>query len=297
MAEPVVRKFVPVGKGAELEVFIHGKGEPWICCTHAYGTFTKSGGWFVDSLASEGTIILVNPRSSGNSTVGQSRAELTMRQLVDDIEVVRKHFRGDLPWVFAGTSTGGMIGLLYVLTYGNASGLVINGSAPSWRFIEDASCVYNPAHPDYERIEMARQRMLSRDATEDAEREWGEVVLGSSLYRSDLVDEFCANASGGISPTRLKAIREELRPPHAFDVSERLGTIAVPTLITCGRHDNQCPVSQSQLMHSSIPRSDLAIFEESGHFPFFEEADAYSRVLHAFLSKLAPGLRSGDRNS
>jgi len=62
---------------------------------------------------------------------------------------------------------------------------------------------------------------------------------------------------------------------RAFNVISRLGEIGAPTLVLCGRYDFICPPSKSEIMHGGLPNSELVIFEESGHFPFVEEAELF----------------------
>ena len=73
-----------------------------------------------------------------------------------------------------------------------------------------------------------------------------------------------------------------------FDRTGRLGEIAVPTLIVCGRHDEVVPAC-SETMHRGIPGSELVIFENSSHSAHFEEPDAFFRVLRAFLRRVDHG--------
>jgi len=77
-------------------------------------------------------------------------------------------------------------------------------------------------------------------------------------------------------------------PP--WDVEDELAEIRCPTLIMCGRHDTQCPLPWSELMHDRIPDSELAVFEGSGHFPFEEEPDGFRAGVGEFLASL--GARS-----
>jgi pimeloyl-ACP methyl ester carboxylesterase len=38
-------------------------------------------------------------------------------------------------------------------------------------------------------------------------------------------------------------------------------------------------------MHKAIPGSQFVAFERSGHLPFFEEPQAFTRVVEEFLSQ------------
>lgn len=67
-----------------------------------------------------------------------------------------------------------------------------------------------------------------------------------------------------------------------WDVTDRLPEIAVPTLVTSGRHDEATP-RQMRLLHDGIPDVRWVIFEHSAHAALIEESDRYRDVLDEFL--------------
>lgn len=80
---------------------------------------------------------------------------------------------------------------------------------------------------------------------------------------------------------------------HAFGVCLpsynlvcRLPEIATPTLVLAGRDDWITPPEQAERMHRALPNSELVVFEESGHFPFVEEQDAFLATVGDWLARL-----------
>jgi proline iminopeptidase len=69
---------------------------------------------------------------------------------------------------------------------------------------------------------------------------------------------------------------------NGWDITNRLGEIRVPTLLTVGRHDEMWP-SHMQDMQARIPGSELIIFEKSSHMAFVEEPEAYRAAINRFL--------------
>lgn len=63
---------------------------------------------------------------------------------------------------------------------------------------------------------------------------------------------------------------------------DQLHRIYQPALVLCGLHDLQTPAC-SRLMHQALPNSQVIVFPNSSHLPFFEEPDAYFTALQAFL--------------
>lgn len=70
-----------------------------------------------------------------------------------------------------------------------------------------------------------------------------------------------------------------------WDISDRLGEIRIPTLITSGRYD-ECTPAIAETVHKGIRNSKWVIFENSGHEAHIEESKRYFRVLNEFLCDL-----------
>jgi proline-specific peptidase len=69
---------------------------------------------------------------------------------------------------------------------------------------------------------------------------------------------------------------------NGWDITDRLGEITVPTLLTVGRHDEMWPSHMAD-MQAGIPGAELVVFEESSHMAFVEEREAYVATLRRFL--------------
>jgi proline iminopeptidase len=65
--------------------------------------------------------------------------------------------------------------------------------------------------------------------------------------------------------------------------ADRLGEVRASTLVLAGRHDPEAPLPCSEELLQGIPDADLVLFEQSGHFPFIEEASLFAQTVDAFL--------------
>ena len=63
-----------------------------------------------------------------------------------------------------------------------------------------------------------------------------------------------------------------------------MNRITVPTLITCGQHDELTPAC-SLRMKLALPNAELKVFPNSSHMPFFEEPQLYFPALLDFLDR------------
>jgi pimeloyl-ACP methyl ester carboxylesterase len=140
----------------------------------------------------------------------------------------------------------------------------------------------------------------------------GAAMTNHQLAR-DLLAELCA---GGGSAATIRAISAHWfhgKPPMPFfadyvaraasaplqamidvqasliatDLRDRLGSIAVPTLVVFGAHDRGRTFDHAQMLLAGIRGSTLATMPDSGHSPMVETPAAFNAALHAFLRQLA----------
>ena len=74
-------------------------------------------------------------------------------------------------------------------------------------------------------------------------------------------------------------------PLRDWDIRPRLRNIAVPTLITAGRHDGGAG-GQERLLHAGISGAELVMFEDSAHYAHAEEPERYLIVINDFLTRV-----------
>jgi 3-oxoadipate enol-lactonase len=95
---------------------------------------------------------------------------------------------------------------------------------------------------------------------------------------------------------RVRAMIRATPPPgyagccHAIsrlDLTDRLGTIRLPTLIVVGEDDQGTPVAASKAIQERIKGSQLEILKSAAHLSNIEQPDAFSRAVTGFLSTVA----------
>jgi pimeloyl-ACP methyl ester carboxylesterase len=72
-------------------------------------------------------------------------------------------------------------------------------------------------------------------------------------------------------PTPVPVMMLQAQAIHAHDTLDRLGEIAVPTLVIHGTVDEMLPVSNAQLIASRIPGARLETLEGVGHMFWWEQ--------------------------
>jgi pimeloyl-ACP methyl ester carboxylesterase len=68
-------------------------------------------------------------------------------------------------------------------------------------------------------------------------------------------------------------------------LNDRLGEVAVPTLIVWGRHDRLIDVTSAEVQHQGIAGSELVVFEDVGHVPMMEQPARTAQHHLPFLAK------------
>ena len=232
-------------------------------------------------------IVYVDHRGNGRSARLKPE-EYTLANTVEDLEALRKHL-GLGKVIVLGGSYGGMVALSYATTYPeNVFRLIIACTAPSYEWWEEGRVeAYRRATPEMK---------PEVDLLFEARYESSEQMLESfkilmplysqpdSAYDHDKVAEGLERVT--FSPEAINwGFSVEIA--KVYDVRDELNRITAPTLIIAGRHDWAMHPHQQELMHKSIPNSQLVWFEHSGHSMMSEEPEAYIQVIREFLSDIA----------
>ncbi len=269
-------------KRGTFELFTKGSGEP-LCITHHYSQFNETGDYFADVFTATHRVLLINLRDAGNSAKTQVENGLSMIETIHDLEAIRETLQ--LPtWHFAGHSTGGMLGLLYAITYPKSlQSLVVVGAAAS-NYTETPFCIYHPEHPQFHYMQQLIENLKSHHLTNEERKELSTKRTKLSLYKpANYNSYFDKPIKKTMSASRINAFAHEY---PSFDLREHLPSIKTKTIIMCGRHDVQCPIQYSIEMHEGIRNSIFVIFEESNHYPFLEEAAQFTSTTQEFYKLL-----------
>ena len=70
-----------------------------------------------------------------------------------------------------------------------------------------------------------------------------------------------------------------------WSVVDRLGEIAVPTLVVTGEHDEATPAI-NRTVAEGIPGAESVVLEDASHMAHVERTEDYLRLLDGFLSRV-----------
>ena len=265
-----------------FEIFMKGSGEP-LCVTHYYSEFNESGDYFAEIFTSTHQVFLINLKDAGHSVKAPTEHELSMSETIEDLEAIKESLHLSA-WHFAGHSTGGMLGLLYAITYPTSlQSLVVVGAAAS-NYTKTSDCIYHPSHPQFQYMQDIIETLKLSHLTLEERSTLSTKRTKLSLYKPEHYEiYFSKPIYKTMAVSRMNAFSQEY---PQFDLRNHLSSITVKTLILCGNHDVQCPVQYSVEIHKGIPNSIFIPFEYSNHYPFLEESNRFASIIQTFYKSL-----------
>lgn len=271
------REFIETDRGV-FEYFTTGQGEP-LAVTHLYMAFDERGNLFANPFTENYKVYLINSRGAGDSVKPKKESELTMKEVVNDLEAFRESL-GIEKWAFAGHSTGGMLALQYVVEAPDSLTKIIVGcAAASKDYAAHKDSIYCSENDNFQRI-IEIMDLLNNSSTQQNERqklsyEW---ALMSYHNEESLKKAMKRPNSGRTVGKNLDYFRKV--DIKNFDIREKLKNINIPAFIFGGQHDAQCPVDFSVEIAKLIPTSSLKIFHKSNHNPYIEEEEEFRKFVN-----------------
>jgi pimeloyl-ACP methyl ester carboxylesterase len=98
--------------------------------------------------------------------------------------------------------------------------------------------------------------------------------------------ELLTLAAKRMAETRQSVLYGDFLACDAFDLSERVGNVAAPTLVLCGADDKMTPLRYSQFLAATIPNARLEVVPNAGHMVMLENPPAVANALADFLSTI-----------
>jgi proline iminopeptidase len=277
-SHPDVRLGTGDGEGVRLSYRTIGRGSPLVVIHDGPG-FEKSlmyGGF--DPLASDLRVIYYDQRGCGKSEPMSPVMPSTVAANVEDLEALRRYFR--LPQMsIAAHGWGAVIAIEYANKYGKYvdSMILITPLSP-----------FSPG-PRLERVAEAlsaedRHRLLQITnhptlSMLDKREEMMRMIMPLLFYRKEGL-EYVDLGEIRFAPDVNIRVNEDLKSVNLLHL---LPTVDVPTLVVVGRNDILTPMMDQMAYADGIRSSCAIVFNDSGHFPFLEERDLFTRVAKEFL--------------
>lgn len=285
---------IPLSKGS-LYVRDIGRGSP-ILVIHGGPDFDQS--YLLpefDALANTFHLIYYDQRGRGKSADQVDPHDVTLASDVEDIDRVREAFH--LPTVTVlGHSWGAVLALEYALRYPTrVSRVILLNPAPASRadFTLLRATQTAALGPDFalqrDMIAGAAYRAGNPDTVAARYRIHFEHAFAKPAEYEKLMDRmhaaFVSQGASGILEAR--AVEDRLMADswssETFDLVSQASAIRVPTLVGASDRDF-IPMAIAEHLVRSIPKAQLVVFKECGHFSYMECPNDVRRALDDFFA-------------
>lgn len=271
ISEAATSKFVQAGN---VKIHYHEVGSgPALICLHGAGPGANSWGNFrrnVDAFAAEHRVLLVDlPMFGKSDKIPIDAPKLTnlARIMRDFMEAVGIE-RADL----VGNSYGGQVALKTAIDYPERVGhVVMIGSAPVLHSlfapmpVEGVKLIgayYKDGGPSIEKM----RKLLTT------------LVYDASIVTDEVVRE---RYEASIDPETVKV--HSLPAGEKQDLSAEFSRVKAPTLVVWGMDDRAGALDVGLLMTRMIPKAQMHIFGNCGHWAQVEHADEFNELVLSFL--------------
>lgn len=267
-----------------------GEGGVPLLCVHGGPGMSHDYLESLADLADERMVVFYDQLGCGRSERPDDPSLWTLDRAVTELAAVREVLDLDLVHLF-GNSYGGWLAMQYVLDRRPAlASLIISSSPPSVpRVVREMNELRRRLPPEVQRVIDDHEARAVFDCPEYTAAIM--VFYKRHLCRLDPWPPGVERALGagfGAGPYRTMWGPSEFGPVtgnlEGWDITDRLGEIGVPTLLTVGRHDEMRP-SHMEDMQRLMPDAQLFVFENSSHMAFVEEREAYITTLRRFLDE------------
>lgn len=271
MGVPLTIRDVAVDDSVSIPVAAQGPtGGPCVVLIHGMGDSWRSYEPVLEHVPDDVHVLVPSLRGHGDADrpdSGYTPADFAsdLEALLDDAGVVRA--------VIAGHSSGAQVAQLFALTYPERTlGIVLIGAPGAMR-----------SHPGAADLDQVFSTL--EDPIDPA------MVRGftASLFAGPAPAEFLDAQVAESLKVPAHVIRSTWAGIREFDISDKLGDVAVPTLIVWGDRDRLEVASREvqEMFVRTIPDAELVVYPGVGHSPHWEQPARVAGDLATFVYRVA----------
>ncbi len=255
------------GAGNDVVVMLHGSGPGatgWANFNRNIEPLVEAGfrvilldcpGW-----GKSDTIVSTSSRSDLNATA--------LKGMMDALDIEKVHILGN--------SMGGHSAVAFALRYPErVKKLILMGGGTG------GASLFTPMPAEG----IKRLNKLYREPTIENLKEMMDIFVFDT---SDLTEELFQTRLNNILANQDHLINFvkslEANPKQFPDFSPRLGEISAETLVVWGRQDRFVPMDTGLRLMAGIPKAQLHLFNQCGHWVQWEHADTFNRLTIDFLT-------------
>lgn len=256
--------------GKRIHYRQQGDGPPLVLL-HGLGNNSESFRHQLDGLSDQFTVIAWDAPGYGKSDDPDQELHdfeefaKILKKFVEKLQIE--------PCYLLGHSMGSTISLAFYRLYPNAVKALILADATRGGAAKDGD--------DNRRKLEKRLRDIETRSPKEIAKERVKSLLAPNA--SAQVRKEAERIYSSIRPMGYRSVSYALY--HA-DQTEVLKMITVPTLVICGELDQITPVSESEMIHRGIRKSELVLIPHTGHLCYQENPKTFNHHVRSFLRKL-----------
>ncbi len=272
--------------GSGDEVLLCLNGGPGLPCDY----LREAHSWLADHGF---RVIAYDQLGTGASDVPDDRSLWTVPRYAREVEIVRQAL-GIRDFHLLGHSWGTFLATEYVLTYpGMIRSLILaDGAGDIPHLVSELNRLREALGPET----VAMMHRHEAEGTLDHPEYQAAITILNYRHVCRL-QTWPAPVNRSLDRWNM-TIYGEMQGPNEFTFTgnykdwnrlEEMRGITEPALVLCGLHDELTPACSGR-MHRALPNSEIRIFQNSAHMPFYEEPEAYAATLLDFLRRHSPAL-------
>jgi len=280
-AEEIGKTFETNGVTIWYEVRGAGTATPLIIVNGGPGFdhgYTHLGDPAWDTMARTRRVIWYDQRGTGRSSELKPGQSCNLADQISDLDALRSELKLD-KFILLGHSWGGYLVMAYTARHPERVEklLIVDSAAPK---IGDTKFMFNDFFPDTIEKQDAftfGDEMGDKNATSEGMKLYLSMLFYSPEKRDAAMPRLV------VSDYRKSVNQSIWGDLQRFDLNPELAKFRMPVLVATGRYDINVAPSVAWKIHKAIPGSRFVIFEKSGHIPYYEEPEAFAKMLASFL--------------
>jgi non-heme chloroperoxidase len=219
---------------------------------------------------------VIAPDLRGHGESEKAETGHTVPQYARDLKQCLEALEIDKP-VLLGWSMGAFVAWDYIQQFGTGEirGLIV---------VDEAASDFKTADFPHGFVDFDTLREIMVHVQENPDEFLRELVPAMFHNEQPEADiNWMLEVSGSLPASEMSAI---LFDQCVRDYTPVLESIDIPNVVFWGRHDGLLPIAGGEHVASHTPGARLVAFENSGHCPFFEEAEKFNAEVESFVASV-----------
>ena len=250
---------------------VAGSGDP-VLLINGIGTPRAGWGMQVPAFSERHRVITFDNRDVGQTGSG-SLVGYTTDQFAHDAAGLLDHL-GIAKAHIVGASMGGCIAQAFATLY------------PERTQTATIICSWAAVDPWMDELWSQWEGLFrDRGPVEWSRTTWLWVFTHRAYDASGFLDGLLNDARSNPNPQSLEMYLRQSTAARSHNMTERLGSISVPTHVICGEEDIFTPPRYSIDIANAIPGATLSVMPDVGHGMFWEATDSFNSLILEFLAE------------